>query len=61
MNLLMNLPVMLIFAIIEFSHLSTFVSCFHYFSSYLLLLMLKRTPDLLKDWDIIWNEKFREC
>ena len=23
--------------------------------------MLKRTPDLLKDWDIIWNEKLREC
>ena len=26
-----------------------------------LLLMLKRTPDLLKDWNIIWNEIFGEC
>ena len=23
--------------------------------------MLKRTPDLLKDWNIIWNKKVREC
>ena len=28
---------------------------------YWLLLILKRAPDLLKGWNIIWNDKFREC
>ena len=57
------------FSIIVFTHLSIFTICFHvhrlvsysawfflfWSEKYLLLLMLKRTPDLLKDWNNIWN------
>ena len=57
------------FSIIVFNHLSIFTICFHvhrlvsysawfflfWSEKYLLLLMLKRTPDLLKDWNNIWN------
>ena len=65
-----------IFAIFEFSHLSTFIKYFYFYKTCVIfcinfsffetrninkLLMLKRTPDLLKDWNIIWNEKFSEC
>ena len=63
-----------IFAITEFSHLSMFIKCFHFYKTHVTFhdffffeakninfLMLKRTHDLLKDWNIIWNKKFREC